>query len=278
MAVIRKHRLYQLATLAWGVVVFAVVILTISGNARPFLAPDALPIDGPIQMVGVAVVLIGLGVLVIRQLEKRDWTAAGRRAGLTPSGGGGIVGKPDLVGTVEGREVRARTESRDVGGSTEGSSSSKPFTVVETDLAEPTERGLIVNATDTADVGPESFPADLSGELTPVGDVAVLSESAEFAREAVTPRAQDAVAALESEATVAAGPAANVLLEGLDRGGPVIGLLEAKLEEQMAGGPETVGTDREGVILDGADLEARARAVATVANGLEAAVGGESGN
>lgn len=114
MTVIRKHKLYQLAMLGWGVVVFGITVLTISGNARPYLSPEALPVDGPFQFVGVAAVLVVLGILVILRLWRNAWKRAGEQAGLSPRGGG-LRGKPGLVGTVDGREVRAHAVKRETG-------------------------------------------------------------------------------------------------------------------------------------------------------------------
>jgi len=280
MAVIRKHNLYRLATLAWGLVVFAVIVLTLSGNARPFLTPDALPIDGPFQMVGVAVVLVVAGALVIDRLERRAWTAAGERAGLSPRGGG-LRSRPDLVGTVDGREVRARTVKRKTGGDGESGSSTTTFTVVETALAEPTDRGFIVTAGGAPTAGTEDLPVDLADRLTTVGDVAVLGEPGEFAREALTPRAQNAIAAADSLEGVHVGESADVFLEAIEASGgglagSMVGLMETKIKERMPSDAGSVATERKGVVLDAEDLAARAEAVAAVADGVEAALAAES--
>lgn len=277
MPLIHKHKLYQLAMVSWGVVVSAVLILTISGNARPFLSPEALPIDGPLQFVGVAAVLVVLGVLVILRLETNAWKAAGRQAGLSPRGGG-LRGKPDLVGTVDGREVRAHTIKRETGeGDGESGTSTTVFSVVETTLAEPTDRGLIVSAANGANLGPESVPADLTDQVRTVGDVAVVGESDAFAQEAITPKAGTELAKLENDASVNAGAAADIFIEAIKASdsslaGSMIGLMESKLKEAMPAGPETVGTERKGVILDGDALEARAKAVVAVADGFENAI------
>lgn len=282
MALIRKHALYQLAAIAWGVVVFGVVVLTVSGNARPFLAPDALPVDGPLQLFAVTVALIALGVAAILRLETRSWKAAGKQAGLSPRGRGGIVGKPDLVGTVDGREVRARTESRAVGGGGESGSDTAKFTVVETGLSEPTERGLVVTAGESPTTGLEGVSADLADQLTTVGDVAVLGESEAFARAAVTPRVQNALAEADSLDGVHAGESADVFVDAIEDSGSglaasMVGIVENEIRDRLPGGPETVGTDTRGVILDGDDLEAHARAVVAVADGFENASVAESG-
>jgi hypothetical protein len=46
----------------------------------------------------------------------------------------------------------------------------------------------------------------------------------------------------------------------------------------MPSGPETVGTERKGVILNGDELEARAQAVVAVADGFENATSGTDGH
>ena len=184
--------------------------------------------------------------------------------------------KPDLVGTVDGRKVRARSESRAVGGGNESGSDTARFTVVETDLAEPTKRGLIVTAGSPPTAGRGDVPVDLADQLTTVGDVTILGGSEEFARAVVTPRVQSVLTETVPDGEVHVGESANVFLEAVEDSsgglaGSMMGLMEDKIKERMPGGPESVGTDRRGVILDGADLEARARAVVAVANGFEQA-------
>ena len=282
MTVIRKHKLYQLAILLWGVVVFGTLILTISGNARPYLSPEALPIDGPLQFVGVGAVLVVLGALLVLRLERNAWKTAGEQAGLRPRGGS-LRGKPDLVGTVDGRQVRARIVKRNTGGGGESGSMKTAFTLVETDIAEPTARGLMISPASGADLGPESVPADLSGQVRSVGDVAVVGESDGFASEAITPRAEREIAKLDGGETVNAGEAADIFIDAIEQSesglaGSMIGLMEAELKNRMPGGPEAVGTERKGVILDGNDLEARARAVVAVADGFENATAGRDGH
>lgn len=300
MALIRKSALYRLAAMAWGVVVFGFIILTISGNARPYLSPEALPINGPLQMIGLAVTLIAVGVFVILQLETRSWIKAGKEAGLSPNGLGiakpdltrnsalwsilpvglEILSKPDLVGTVNGREVRARTVARNVGGDGDSGSNTARFTVVETDLVEPTNRGLIVTAGSPPTAGMEDVPDDLTNQMEVIGDIAVLGDSEKFAREVVTPRVQDALAGTDTLESVHAGGSADVFLDAIKNSGglagSLVGAIENEFRERIPGGPTTVGTDRRGVVLDGADLKARARAVAAVADGFEKASESES--
>lgn len=272
MALIRKHGLYQLATIAWGVLVFAVIILTISGNARPYIAPEQVPIDGPLQMVGVAVVLILAGVALITLLAKRSWKRAGKRAGLGPTGWGGIMGMPDLAGTVEGREVTARTVERQTGGGGESGSNTTTFTVVETTLDAPIERGLVIDPDGEGGPGPDELPVDVSTQVTSVGDVGVLTKSPEFAADALGPRALDALLAPDALESVRAGNAADVFIDTIaDAGGlagSMVGAMEGKIRDRFPDA-DTVSAERKGVVHDGAELEAYAQAVVAVADGVE---------
>ncbi|MEF8894485.1 hypothetical protein [Halodesulfurarchaeum sp.] len=284
MALIRKHRLFQLAIIAWGVVAFGVMIVTISGNARPFLTPDQLPFGGgPIGGILFVVVFWGLGAAILLLVEKRSWKRAGERAGLSPSGFSWIVGKPDLVGTVDGREVRVRTESRDVGSGDESGSSEQTFTVVETTLSEPADQALILTGGAVPRAGMENLPANIDGQMMSLGDIAVLGESEDFARDILTPRAREAMQGLEPSDGVHVGKTADIYAEALREAGgtlagSVAGLMETKFADRMIGDAETVGTDRKGVVLDGAEIERRAQAVAAIANGFEDASESVSGS
>jgi len=127
----------------------------------------------------------------------------------------------------------------------------------------------------------EDLPVDLTDQLTAVGDVAVLGESESFARAVATPRVQNALTGTNTIESVHVGDSAYVFLEAIEASGgglagSMVGLMEGKIKERMPGGPETVGTDRKGVILDGADLEARARAVVAVADSFERATEAEN--
>jgi hypothetical protein len=279
MALIRKHTLYQLAGIAWGVVVFGVVILTISGNARPFLAPDQLPIRGPLNGIGVIAVLWFLGAGVIFQLEKRSWKRAGKEVGLSPDARGGIIGKPDLTGTVDGRDVRARTVSRNVGGGGESGSNEETFTVVETDLSDPSDQGLIVLGGKST-IGADDVPVDLAEQATTVGGVAVLGGADDVARDVLTPRAQDAIQRVDT-ITVHAGETADIYSNTVQEAtgsiaGSLMNLMEDKLADRIPGDAGTVSPEKKGVVLNGADLERQAQAVVAVADGFEDAFGGES--
>lgn len=267
--------------IAWSVIVFGFVILTISGNARPFLAPEALPTDGPIRTVGMAVALAVLGFVGIQQLEKREWKAAGRQAGLSPQRGG-VIRKPTLAGTVGGRTVRAWTESRTVGGGGESGGNTKAFTVVQTDLSEPTERALIVTPGGSPSVGTDDLPADLALQSTSVGAVTVLGESDHFAGDVLTHRAQEAILQVDPDGAIHAGRTADIYLDAVEAAtgsiaGSFASFMADEVADRMPSGTDTVGTEIEGVVLDGAVLERRAEAVAAVANGFEGAADDASG-
>lgn len=281
MTLIRKHNLYQLAIIAWGVMVFGVVIFTISGNARQFLTPDQLPIEGPLTGTGFVVILWVLGAGVISQFEKRSWKKAGKQAGLSPNSRGGVRSKPDLTGTVDGREVRARTVTRKVGGGDESGSDRQTFTVVETDLSGPSDRGLIVIGGTPAIEADDVPVVDLAGQTTTVGGVAVLGELNDIARDVLTPRAQEAIQRADT-ITIHAGETADIYSNAVQEAtggiaGTFTDLMEDEFADRIPGDAGTVSTEKEGVVLDRTELERRAQAVAAVADGFEDASRGESG-
>jgi len=120
---------------------------TYVGTAEPYLSRATIP--GPEWVPVAAAVVAGvLGWGVVRLLETRSWVSAGRRADLT-AGGGGILRKPGLTGTVQGRPVRGYIRRKSTGGGQ--GSSKRTFTVVEADLGGDAETGRILVRKD----GPE---------------------------------------------------------------------------------------------------------------------------
>jgi hypothetical protein len=239
-----------------------------------------LPIRGPLNGIGVIAVLWFLGAGVIFQLEKRSWKRAGKEVGLSPDARGGIIGKPDLTGTVDGRDVRARTVSRNVGGGGESGSNEETFTVVETDLSDPSDQGLIVLGGKST-IGADDVPVDLAEQATTVGGVAVLGGADDVARDVLTPRAQDAIQRVDT-ITVHAGETADIYSNTVQEAtgsiaGSLMNLMEDKLADRIPGDAGTVSTEKKGVVLNGAELERQAQAVVAVADGFEDAFGGESG-
>jgi hypothetical protein len=273
--VIRKTTVYNLAMFVWAGVSAGGFILAYSGNAEPFVSAAQMPGGGATMFGGVAASWI-LGALVVGRLKTRDWKAAGRAAGLGPEGSG-LLGKPDLTGTVGGRTVRARTRKKKTGSSgTEGGSSKSTFTVVEADLAEAADRGVIVGHGDASDA--VAF-GDVGTQTTEVGDgFWVVGAEEAFARELLDQRSRDALRALDVEDGLLVGDAAGMMESTLDEamgdsrvGNFFASTLAGKALEKMAGDAATVSMETKGLVLDAGAVERRAEAVATVADAFEAA-------
>lgn len=279
MALVSKYRLYQFAMFGWATVAFAAVVLVLSGNAEPYVSASAIPITGPLEMFGVMAGLAVVGWMVISQLEKGSWNRAGKRANLAPAGWG-LVGKPALQGTVDGRPVQARTVKRRTGSSGEGGSSKTTYTVVEAELSAPAADGLVLSPGDGAVLSGRSVNVDLGPETTSVGDIGVVGSDA-LARDVLTTRVRDALQQPETMETVYAGNAADLLLEAIPDAegtisGFVTGKMESAIEDRLPGDAGTVRTEQKGVILNATELEAQATAVAAVAESFERAIADET--
>lgn len=68
MSLVSKHGLYRFVMIGWTMVVFAAVILVLSGNAEPYVSASAVPISGPLEVFGVMAGLAVFGGMVINQL------------------------------------------------------------------------------------------------------------------------------------------------------------------------------------------------------------------
>lgn len=271
---VRKKSLYTVVLFAWALLVFGGTVAVFSGRAAPLVTPEMLPVGGPIGMVVFAGGLLVVGGVVIALLKRRAWRRAGQRANLTPEGGG-LLEKPALVGTENGRTVRARTVKRQTGGGGESGSSKSTFTVVEADLDEPAADGLVIGngGEDIADIG--DMPVDLEADT--VGEFAVVGTSEELARETLTTRAQNELHEPSLLESVLVGNASDVLLEAVpDSDGLLTGALtdsiERKLRDEIAGDAGTVRVETEGMLLDGEELDRQLTAVAAVADGFESAI------
>lgn len=272
MALVSKYGLYRLVLFVWGVGVFGGVILVGSGNAEPYVSASQLPVDGPLELFGLAAGLLVLGAVVVAVLERGSWTTAGRRANLIASGGG-IVRKPDLEGTIDGRTVRARTHSRRTGSGGEGGSTKTTYTVVEAELDGPATEGLVFSATGDETLSHGSVNVDLGSDATAVNGVAVVGKP-DLAREVLTNRVVDAMQAPRQLETVYVGNVTDLLLDEIpDADGLVTGALtetmRSGVEAGLPGDADTVRMERNGVILDADELEAQTRAMAAVADSFE---------
>lgn len=274
MGLVRKHSLYQLALLLWGTLSFGVSIAVFTGNAEPYVTPADLPIQGPVALFGTGLVSLLAGAFVLGRLKRRSWKRTGRAAGLTPDGG--FLGTPDLEGTVDGRAVRARTITRRTGSGGEGGSNRTTYTIVEADLAEPTEHGLLVAPGDGTDVGTGSVNVDLDQLTTTVDGVAAVADSDALARDTLTQRVVDALDEPGRLEVVLVGNAADVLTDQLPDGSGLTGSLfshaKSKIADEMAGDAGTVSTEDKGLVLNATELEAQVAAVAATADSFERAI------
>lgn len=269
---VRKKSLYSLGTFAWATVVFGATVAVYSGQTAPQVTPEMFPVSGPFGMFGFAAGLFVVGAIVIWQLKRRAWRRAGRRANLTAEGGG-LLGSQDLVGTVTGRAVRARTIKRRTSDGGEGGSNKTTYTVVEADLDERAAEGLVISTGggEMSDIG--GLSVDLETET--VGDFGVVGSTADLAGDTLTTRVRNALDEPTLLDSVLVGNASDVLLEAVpDSDGAIAGRItdriKSKIEGEMAGDAGTVRTETRGLILDGAELDRQITAVTAVADEFEA--------
>jgi hypothetical protein len=271
---VRKHSVYSVGTVAWGVVVFGLTVLVYSGQAAPFLTPSMFPLGGIPGFIAFVAGLLVAGALVIEWLQKRAWVGAGRQARLEPAERT-LYSKPDLVGTVDGRPVRVRTMKRHSGGGGDSESSTEMVTVVETDLDHTPEEGLVIGGQgEDAPSGMGSMALDLEAQT--VGEFAVVGEPAGIAPEVVTQRARSALAEPDLNDAVLAGEASSILLAGVPSfgggvGGSLSDGLESRLTEAVPGDADMVRTETSGVLLDAEEMAAQIDAVTAVAQEFEQA-------
>lgn len=270
---LRKSTLYGVARGLWLVAVVAAGVLVYTGRTAPYLTLADLPV-APIRAAAGLVALALLGAYAVDRLKVRDWRRTGEAAGLQPRGGGPLRGTPQLVGSVGGRPVRARTvkRGRTVGG--ESTTRSRTYTVVEADLQEPASAGLVLFWGEGAASGgalveahPELSVTELDGSFGAVGPEGV-------ARGIVASRAGNALRNLQSEGSMYVGDAGGLLAEAggdaADQG--LVGLLGDSAADALPGDAATVSTQTRGLVLDADAIERQAEAVAAVADAFESAV------
>lgn len=267
---IRKAPLYKAAIFGWAVAAAVGVVAAYGGHAEPYVSASQLP-SGGVYMVGIIVASWLVGGVVIDRLRTFHWKAVGRAADLTPDGIG-LVGEPDLTGTVEGRQVRARTRTEKVRTGGEGSTEKVKYTVVEADLAGPADRGLVVGRDDGS-----GGPAGAAGvQAVDVGDgvVAVGTDEA-FAREALDRRSRAAIRSMGTDEDLNVGDAAGMMQSTLDEamgdsgGGLFANTFAGMAFDEMAGDASTVTIEEKGLLLHAGELESRVQAVAAVADAFE---------
>lgn len=275
MSLVRKHTAYQGALLVWALVAFGAAVLVASGNAEPYVTMSDVPTGTPLPLFGGALGAVLLGGVVVGRLTRRDWKRAGRQAGLTPTEGG-LTGKPELEGTVRGHTVRMRTIKRKTGssGADSGGSSTSTYTVVEVDLTDPVDNGLMI----TSDEDTTVFGAGVQAEdhATYVDGVGVIGADESFTREVLTNRVQEELAEPSMLDLVLVGDVTGTLLDVIgDDSGLFASMIYDKLEEQLeettfADGT-TVSSEQKGVVLDGAELSRLVDALVAVTESYEAA-------
>lgn len=138
-----KGALFNLATLAVFLLAFGPWIAVDLGHAEPSLSMADVPggsVGGMVLAMGTFVAGLVVIGYVKQQTQSDQWTAAGRAAWLEPSG---TDSPPELTGTVDGRQVRARIEMRTRTTGTEGTTNQIPYTIVQADLERSADDGLI---------------------------------------------------------------------------------------------------------------------------------------
>lgn len=266
---VHRSTLYGVARAAWVVVVAAAGALVYSGRAAPYVTLADLPVGSSRAVAGLVAVALA-GLYAVDRLKVRDWRTTGEAAGLHPRGGGLLRGTPQLVGSVGGRPVRARTVTRSGDGPL---SRSTTYTVVEADLQAPATEGLILLWGDAGGAGltgeyPELSVTDLDGAFAAVGREAL-------ARRIVASRAGNALRELRPPGAMYVGDVGALLAEatGDPADAGLVGLLGDSPGDELPGDAGTVSMETKGLLLDDETLERQAAAVAAVADAFESATG-----
>jgi len=274
---------YALVQFGWVLFVAGSIVVIGSGNAEPYVSASQLP--EPMYVTGgLAVGLVVAGFVFVSYLKNRAWKAAADAAGLETESTSalstlGIGAKPDVTGTVRGRPVTVRTTSRKTGNSTEGGSSRTTYTVVEADLAERPETGLILTRQPGgADAG-TTDDANVSVQTVAVDDefAAVGGADDDLARAVVSGTGRDDLLALDADTMVLVGNPVQTLTDAVPElsGGSRIGSMAQKsLSKAFPEDPTTVAIQTKGLLLDPEELERQTRAVVAAADGFEDATAG----
>lgn len=270
---IRRSTRYDLAKLGWGVLSVGGAVFLYSGQAAPTVTPAQLPGE-PFHGLVAGVALAAVGVLLVSVRETGAWKAAGRRAGLSPDGGG-LFGRPDLAGTVDGRTVRVRTVKRRTGSSNEGGSSKTTYTVVEAELDRPAEEGLIVTPASGGQTVSTSASYRIDADRADVADeeLAAVGGPEDVARAVVSGRAREPLVAVDD--LVYVGDAAGALKDATgDVSGSRIGSwIQGEAADRVPGDPSVVSVETKGLVLSGDRLREQAEAVVATADAFEDATG-----
>jgi len=290
-----RYRLYSAGQILSLLVGVALAVAAYAGLVGA-VAPGLVPTEQRTAVAGGVVALALAGWFVFGRLRVGRWAAIGEQAGLRPDEGGfgsrvrtgidvpiSVDPVPDLVGTVRGRAVRATTYTVSTGASGDEGSTSKSYTVLQAELDDPTDSGIVLGpATD----GPGSEMIDLlpgSVETVAVDDqfVAVGTDSEGAARDLLTPESRTALLALEEPTGVYVGDSTDIVMDALpEEMGAVMSLVSGKIEERLRSHPAndaaTVSIITQGLLLDPDRIERRLTAAAAVANAAQAGRNGAS--
>lgn len=269
--------------------ILGVGILAGSGQAQPYISPADIP-GGPPgtlagMLVGVLVVVYGINYFQ-EDITGDHWEAAGRSAGLQPTDGGGLMRLPDLTGTVDGRAVTARTERHKRNSAGEGGSTEVRYTLIEAELSEPADEGVLVGGTgarmrakrgridfeDTVENGPAAgaLVTAETGEHTVVGTSAAVTQ-------AVTDGAPaEALAALETLNIAYVGDAAGVFesygeARNEELAESIFEYPVAELVDRVPGNATTVTLETRDLLLNVDEFRRHVLAAVAIANAVEAA-------
>ncbi len=238
-------------------------------------------------------------MLVLRFLQRRheanQWEAAGRQAGLNPVGDGSSDGALELTGSVNGRPVTARYETRrEIQGnegrhkslSNKGSRHRVTYTIVEVELSGAADGGVIVSpasggggsagGSGMLGIGDTTENAsDAEGVFTVAEDGLMLMGTPQAAVEAVSEGlAGRALRAIRDLQIVTVGDASGVaarLTEGVDgRSMFGVGVGDVILKD-IPKDETTVYVETMAFIRDGDELRQFAEGAVAVADAFEEA-------
>lgn len=208
---------------AWALILFGPVAFFVFLNYMPL---SDLPYT---KMVLIALVfMLPYGAYrAIGLIKAREWEAVGRPAGLTPIDGEprreelskkmDSKSTPILTGRVGGRVVRALSFSESKG----AKSGSRGGTIIETDLRDPADGGVIVEPAeggrllDTISSAPGEDEIYQDAPNVPGRRFAAVGDPSELAQTVLSGRSRDAVSAIQPFHRLLVGNAEQALRNGL---------------------------------------------------------------
>jgi hypothetical protein len=275
--VLSRENVVRLVQFGWILSVAAVLIVTYSGNATPYITVSQLPAGGTgdagmYMFGGILVVGFG-GAGLIGIFGGSSWKGMRDQTDLELTDSG-LISDGQYVGKVRGRQVRARTEKRKTGQSTEGGSKYTTYSITEADLASPAKVGIIISR-HTSGTGQFDL-ADSSVDQTTIGDEFVVTGvDEEFARKLLSPDVRETLRRLDEDENLTVGGAGEMVIGDMPSetdsavGGYLEGKLEEKMSESIGGSSTTVAIETKGKLGDPAGLDRRIGLVAAVADAFE---------